>query len=232
MKSQRREQILEAAIQVFSRKGYHNTSIHDIIERAGIARGTFYLYFENKRQIFDTILDQFLEDLDAAVQTVRLDPEAPPPLEQVRANLIRVLRLLLEHPARSRILFHHAVSLDEEADQRLARFYEGLKRRIQASLETGIRMGLVRPCHVEVVSACILGSLKQVIEDQVAPRPGGTSMAPLPMETLVEEILIFGLQGVMTEGWMETRWPPEASPGPTPRIPSGAPAPAGDSDAR
>jgi AcrR family transcriptional regulator len=51
-KQERRRQILSAAKQVFADAGYHGASIHAIIERAQIARGTFYLYFESKAAVF------------------------------------------------------------------------------------------------------------------------------------------------------------------------------------
>lgn len=47
-KRERRQQILDAAKHVFAEAGYHGASINAIIERAEIARGTFYLYFESK----------------------------------------------------------------------------------------------------------------------------------------------------------------------------------------
>ena len=48
----KKEAILQAAKALFSEKGYKGTSISDITERAGIAAGTFYLYFESKIQLF------------------------------------------------------------------------------------------------------------------------------------------------------------------------------------
>ena len=47
----RREQVLLCAQRVFSRKGYHAAGVADIIQAAGVARGTFYLYFESKRRV-------------------------------------------------------------------------------------------------------------------------------------------------------------------------------------
>jgi AcrR family transcriptional regulator len=43
--SKRKQQILEASARVFAQKGYFAASVSDIIEEAGVARGTFYLYF-------------------------------------------------------------------------------------------------------------------------------------------------------------------------------------------
>ena len=47
-KAERRQQILTVARDVFARRGYHQSTIDDIVAEAGVARGTFYLYFEDK----------------------------------------------------------------------------------------------------------------------------------------------------------------------------------------
>ena len=51
-KAERRNEILVAARDVFARKGYHQATIDDIVKAAGVARGTYYLYFEDKRAVF------------------------------------------------------------------------------------------------------------------------------------------------------------------------------------
>jgi AcrR family transcriptional regulator len=53
---QTRTRLLEAAEQVFADVGYHEASIVKITEAAGVAQGTFYLYFEGKKQVFDELV--------------------------------------------------------------------------------------------------------------------------------------------------------------------------------
>jgi AcrR family transcriptional regulator len=52
----RRHQLLEAATWVFARKGYRRAGVSDIIARARVARGTFYLYLDSKEQVFLAIV--------------------------------------------------------------------------------------------------------------------------------------------------------------------------------
>ena len=54
----RRALILRAAVQTFSVRGYHQTRVADIIKAAGIARGTFYLYFKDKHALFETLVER------------------------------------------------------------------------------------------------------------------------------------------------------------------------------
>ena len=74
----RRGAILKAARPVFVEKGYHQTHISDIIEAAGIARGTFYLYFDSKAAIFAELLDLSLDELRSSIVGVDQGEDAPP----------------------------------------------------------------------------------------------------------------------------------------------------------
>ncbi|MBI5756542.1 MAG: TetR/AcrR family transcriptional regulator, partial [Nitrospirae bacterium] len=164
LKKNRRDEILKAAISAFSEKGYHDTSITDIIENAGIARGTFYLYFENKRRIFDSILDNLIVELDHCIKKIELGKGHPNPLDQLKANLTRVITLLIENPELTRILLHHATGLDAESDQKITEFYDDWAHKIEEAVRLGIKMGLVRQCNSKLTSYCILGSIREVIE--------------------------------------------------------------------
>ena len=63
----RRAALKQAAIEVFSEKGYHSAKVSEIVEAVGVAQGTFYLYYEGKQQLFGELLNDFLS---LVVQTV------------------------------------------------------------------------------------------------------------------------------------------------------------------
>ena len=86
----RRAAVLQAARRVFYEKGYSGASIDDIIEAADIARGTFYLYFESKRAIFDELLEELFVTLQSKVSRIDVTPGAPPPVEQMDATVDKV----------------------------------------------------------------------------------------------------------------------------------------------
>lgn len=166
----RREQVLGCAVRVFSQKGYHATTVSDIIEEAGVARGTFYLYFKSKRAIFDELLDDYLQRILAQVTRVDTGTGAEPPLDQMKGNVERILGVLLSSRAMSRILLHEAVGLDADFDRKLEEFYSRLVVLTEGSLRLGQVMGLVTDCDVRVASLCIIGSVKEVVDHMlVAP---------------------------------------------------------------
>ena len=162
---ERRAQILRHAARLFGEKGYHSTSISDIIGAAGIARGTFYLYFENKRGIFAELVDDLLARLVGRIRTVDTSPGAPSARRQLLDNITRVLELLSTERPLLAILLKGAVGLDSEFDAKLADFYRTIALMIESSLKLGQRIGLVRACDTRVAALAALGALKEVLLD-------------------------------------------------------------------
>jgi AcrR family transcriptional regulator len=191
-RSQRRLQILSAARKVFSLKGYHASSVSDILKEAGIARGTFYLYFPSKRAIFDELLEQMFSQISRAVRRVRTEPGSEPVLEQMSRNVYGVVNVLEQNRELTIILLREAVGLDADFDQKLTAFYDRISRMIEAALRLGQTMGLVRACDPRLISRCVLGSLKEVMIGVLL------SDSPVDRETLAREILDYNLLGLFT----------------------------------
>ena len=164
LRESRRAAVLTVARRIFSQKGYHATSINQIIEAAEIARGTFYLYFESKRAIFDELLDHLVTTLQAQVRRIEVGPEAPDPVEQLNATVDRVLNTLLDNREMARILLREAVGIDTDFDRKLSDFYGRIEAMFVSALHTGFKLGVVRPCDANVVARCTLGSVKEVVQ--------------------------------------------------------------------
>lgn len=192
LRKERAITLLRCAKEVFSQKGYHQTSVSDIIQRAGVARGTFYLYFQSKRDVFYCILDELVEELGKVVKPIDLDSSIPP-LDQLRNIMRSVVLLALEDPDIPRILLSRAVGLDSEFDTKLHEFYEAIQDKVESALQHGIQLGLVRKCNTQVAACCILGCVKGSIE-LISTEPEAVSQ----LDWLLDEILTFGLQGILT----------------------------------
>jgi AcrR family transcriptional regulator len=191
VRTARREEVLRRAALVFSSKGYHATSVSDIIQAAGIARGTFYLYFESKRAIFDELLDRFVALLLGAVRPIATDSEAPPPLRQMHDNLGRLLDVLEGHRELTRLLLRTAVGLDDDFDRKLYEFYRMITERIERGLELGQGLGLLRPCAPAIAARCVLGSVKEVVMAYVVE-----SAKAADREALIDEIVAYNFGGL------------------------------------
>src|SRR5580698_3581499 len=118
-KAERRQKILNHARDVFARRGYHEAKIDDIVAAAGIARGTFYLYFEDKRAVFEEIVDRAFTQIGMAI--VRVDPGDPgrSVAAQVHENIRRIVATLLADRATTQILLTAALGMDPAFDRKL-----------------------------------------------------------------------------------------------------------------
>lgn len=162
-KPERRQQILSVARDVFARRGYHNAKIDDIVTAAGVARGTFYLYFEDKRSIFEEIVDRTIARLGMSI--VRVDPHdlGRSVADQVRENIRRIVRLLLEDRATTKILLSDALGVDPSFDRKLLSFYDEISSLLEQSLQDGQELGVVGPGDVRLFSWLTMGALKEVL---------------------------------------------------------------------
>lgn len=190
-KAERRRELLAAARDVFVEKGFSAASVDDIVARAGVARGTFYLYFQDKRSIFEALVDDFLTRIAACVRSIDIAPGAPPPAVQLRANILRVVQLSLAEPAIVKLALFDATGLDPELDEKLHGYYGALRTLIAESLELGQQLGMVRAGDRRVMLAIGLGGLKEVLVDAVQG-----DLTP-DAEAITDEIMRFLAVGLL-----------------------------------
>lgn len=192
-KAERRREILRAARDVFVEKGFSAATVEDIVVKAGVARGTFYLYFADKRAVFEALVDDFLSRISACVWSIRIDPEAPPAIEQLRANIQRVVALSLSEPTIVKLALFDATGIAPELDEKLHGYYEALRTLIAESLEVGQSLGLVRDGNRRAMVAIGLGGLREVLLDAVRG-----AIEP-DVDALTDEIMRFLAQGLLVK---------------------------------
>jgi AcrR family transcriptional regulator len=157
---ERRQQILSVARDVFARRGYHAAKIDDIVAAAGVARGTFYLYFQDKRTIFEEIVDRMIARVGMAIVRVDLGRDVA---EQVKENIRRVVTVLLEDRATTKILLSDALGVDPAFDRKLLSFYDEMSSLMEHSLAEGQQLGVIRQGDVRLMAWLAMGSLKEVM---------------------------------------------------------------------
>lgn len=75
---EKRQRILEAAVRIFGRRGYHDARIAEIAAEARVAEGTVYLYFRNKEHLFATVFDEKMDQLLARGREIAAGREPAP----------------------------------------------------------------------------------------------------------------------------------------------------------
>jgi AcrR family transcriptional regulator len=204
-KSERRQQILTVARDVFARRGYHQTTIDDIALQAGVARGTFYLYFEDKRAIFSDLIDRFASQLSMAIVRIVTDDAQRPVVEQVRENIRAIIATCLMERSMTKILFTDAVGIDPAFDRKLLTFYDMVVQLLAESLKDGQALGIVDEGEPRVLAYLTIGALKELLYQAVT-----LGYSEESAEVLTQQMFSF-----LSGGYL--RFAPTKPPSPRPR---------------
>jgi AcrR family transcriptional regulator len=162
-KAERRQAILNHARDVFARRGYQDAKIEEIVAAAGIAQGTFYLYFEDKRAVFEEIVDRAFTQIGMAIVRVDPDDKVRTIADQVRENIRRIVGALLADRPTTQILLTAAVGMDPAFDRKLQSFYEVVENLLAESLREGQELGVVAPGDTRMFTHIIFGAMKEIL---------------------------------------------------------------------
>jgi AcrR family transcriptional regulator len=132
---QTRTRLLEAAEQVFADVGYHEASIVKITEAAGVAQGTFYLYFEGKKQVFD----ELVVDLNRRVRHAMKEASSKGTtrVESEILGFAAYFRFTSEHKALYRIIRQAEFVSPEMLRYHYDRLSEGYVEALTEAVESG-----------------------------------------------------------------------------------------------
>lgn len=134
----RRQLLMEAALRVLDRKNIIDATVDDVVQEAGVARGTFYIYFKDKYDILMALGERLNEQLFESSH-VNLDRHTPP-FERIQISLRAVLAYWEQHAGLYRSLTQMALMRADflEQNRRLrAVFIEQIRRDIERSIERG-----------------------------------------------------------------------------------------------
>jgi len=156
----KRQRILDAAMRIFSERGFHHATVSEVAQAAHVGKGTLYLYFHSKEALlvalFDELADRLLATLDRVLGEGTSLREAVYRLveEQVDNGTTKkqILRLLSQQP------FLANLSLQREKRALVRRVIERVARGVRAAMDRG----RLRPCDPNLCS-CLLLSLPGVI---------------------------------------------------------------------
>jgi len=147
-----RDRLLDAAEEVFAEMGFFRASIAEITRRAGVAQGTFYLYFKAKEEIFRELVRQLSHDLRRALQEV-----TAPVLDRRDAERIG-LETFLEFVLHRRNLYT-VMRECEFVDPELHRWhYQRLAEGYVRGLRLAMARGQIRELDPEAVAFALMGA--------------------------------------------------------------------------
>jgi TetR/AcrR family transcriptional regulator len=155
-KLRQRQEMLTAALDLFSQKGFHNVSMHEIAERSEFAIGTLYKFFQNKEDLYKALVleqcDQFEHALTQAIsvpddEIEKLRSYVRTKGQRVRGNLPFVRLFLAERRGAS---FNIKAGLDEEMRQRHYAFLERLASIFESGIQSNRFKRIADPFYLAV----------------------------------------------------------------------------------
>ena len=162
-KSQRRDEIMAAAKEVFARKGFHATTIADIAKQAGLAYGSVYWYFDSKDELFHALMAVEESALRKHVAAALGGPaEIVGHEATLRAAVQATLEFFEADKATVKLLFRDAYALGERFEKHLGGIYERFIDDIETFVVAAQERGEVVPAPPRMVAytlAALVGQL-------------------------------------------------------------------------
>lgn len=156
-----RERILDAALNIFSSKGYHDTRMDEIVEASDTSKGSIYFHFPNKERLFLALVDQFADLLERKV-TEAVEQEAQG-IMQVRAALQACLETFGRYRRPAKILLVQAVGLGSVFEKKRIEVNDRFANLIKKYLDESIAVGDIAPVDTEVVSYAWMGAIYGIV---------------------------------------------------------------------
>lgn len=165
-KSQRRDEIMAAAKEVFARKGFHATTIADIAKQAGLAYGSIYWYFDSKDELFHALMAVEEGALRAHVGAALAAPGGPAEDARAEAQFRAAVQATFEFfeadKATVKLLFRDAYALGDRFEKHLGGIYERFIDDIETFIVVAQERGEVvaaPPRMVAYTLAALIGQL-------------------------------------------------------------------------
>ena len=183
---EKRRVILDAAVRVFARKGFHTSRVGDIAEEAGVAHGLLYHYFSSKDEVLETIFREnwaiLLERIDAVEQSDE------PAREQLRHVAAIVLRTWRHQPDVVRVLVRE-IARTPELQQKIGEFVKPIQA-IERIIERGRQAGEFRAdLDPRMAATVFYGGIDEVLTGWVLGQlPDGDVEMAAAESTLVDVV--------------------------------------------
>lgn len=178
--------ILGAGRRLFSKKGYHNTQVMDICGDAHISAGTFYLYFDNKRDLLEQIAMESLEDVRKTLKKLR-QPETSGDLKErlrrIRDTYTTYFDYVEQNPEQLLMVLRGSFGVDENMDGAAWQYITRFAHDIAEDFQGWQKLGILRKCNVVLLGHMVNGMTLQVAHSYIVEKKFSRQEA---LDTLVE----------------------------------------------
>ena len=139
----RKQELLEIAYRMFISRGYENTSVDDIINEAGVAKGTYYYYFESKEQTLEEVIGMML-DKEAEIASSILDSDLPV-LQKIVGIIASIQPAPEEKPIEGALMRPENIIMHQKIKRKLVEKVVPLLSKV---VEEGVEQGIFSCGHI------------------------------------------------------------------------------------
>lgn len=169
---ERRQRLLDAALSVFSKKGYRDGAMDEIAGESGTSKGGVYFHFPSKQAIFLALLDRtaarLLDNVEEAIASEN------DPIAKADAALLAVLRTFARHRGLARLFMVEALGAGREFHERVLQIHSDFARVIKRQLDEAVAEGVIDPVDTDVASRAWFGALNEIVTTWVLSKKPGS----------------------------------------------------------
>ena len=159
VKELREKQIKEAALKLFSEKGFHNTTITQIATAADLGKGTIYWYWKSKEELAFSLVEDMLRDFILLIEGAR--DAAGPVVGRMERMVAEVAELYYRETEYLRLLWKFRVDrsyiFSEDYTSRVASYYLRMREALESMLDEGIKSGELKRLDSKRMAFILLG---------------------------------------------------------------------------
>jgi TetR/AcrR family transcriptional regulator, fatty acid metabolism regulator protein len=156
-----RDRILDAALDVFARKGYHRAIVDDIVRASGTSKGAVYHHFTTKEAVFLALVDEFAGRLAAEVAASIADRSGA--LAKVDGALTAALTTFASNEQLARLILLEAVSLGPTYQAKRLEVADRFAALIRGYLDEAVADGSVAAIDTRVATLAWLGAVNEIV---------------------------------------------------------------------
>lgn len=158
----RKEEVLEAALQVFAAKGYRAATLDDIARELGFTPAALYYYVDSKQELLTTLVFRPVELLLEAIQEIEQTDQSP--AAQLQEAIAAHLRIITEQREWFMVMLREQMELPEDRSAEMREKNRQYHHAIQRIIERGVRNGELATDSPRLVSLFLIGAINWTLQ--------------------------------------------------------------------
>lgn len=170
---ERRERLLEAGLDLLGTRGYAQTTVSDVLDRAGLTSRYFYEHFENREALLVAVYDEVIARGYGASADALVRHDADPLAVSIPAQLDAFYEVVVDDPRLARVIFVEAVGVSPTMEAHRRQVLRRIAAALASRLAERAGRGEIPERDFATIAVGMLGAMHELIADHL--HPGGIS---------------------------------------------------------